>query len=105
VATTESQRLVQLARQNKAIIRGVSVIAGNSHLQRRPLSRQVKENQCAGLKPGTTKTGYHTDSGSDPRSLEIHLPGSMKAKLKGLILGLTRWVSTSPKAVLMLKPA
>ena len=86
MATTESQRLVQLARQNKAIIRGVSVIAGNSHLQRRPSSRQVKENQCAGLKPGTTKTGYHTDSGSDSRSLEIHLQG--RGKLKGLIWGL-----------------
>jgi len=105
VATTESQRLVQLARQNKAIIRGVSVIAGNSHLQRRPLSRQVKENQCAGLKPGTTKTGYHTDSGSDPRSLEIHLQGSIERELKRLVLSLTHWVSTSPKAVLTLKPA
>jgi len=29
----------------------------------------------------------------------------MKRKLKGSILDLTHWVSTSPKAVLTLKPA
>ena len=35
---------------------------------------------------------------SSSRSLEIHLHGSIKGKLKGLILALTHWVATSPNA-------